>query len=404
MKVVQINAVYGYGSTGVIVKDLEQAILETNNDSFIVYQSSNDNPVNGWQMGNSFDWKLHALMTRVTGRQAYFSVKATADLVKALKKEKPDIVHLHNTHSNYINLQMLLKYLADENIATVLTLHDCWFFTGKCFHFVNCGCEKWQSRCEICPQNKSDVKSWFVDASSKVFDDRLKYMQSIKNLTVVGCSKWITELAQRSPIFKEKSFKQIYNGVDTSIFKQKNREELRDKYNLSNKFVILGMANKWFLEMNSDILNNFLSTLNENEILFLVGCSTEQKQQVSEYKNVVTIDFVSDREKLAEIYNVADVFINLSFEDTLPTVNMEAVCCGTPVITYNVCGCPELVDENTTGYIVPTLDFDAIKCSVEKIKQGNLSRTQCANYGKNFFDKNKQYQQYISLYEKICNK
>lgn len=403
MKVIQINAVYGYGSTGVIVKDIENALLEEGNESRIVYQHSNlvKTDINGLQMGNVVDWKIHAILTRVLGKQGYASGNSTKRLIKYLETEKPDIVHLHNLHANYININQLLSYLAKKNIATILTLHDCWFFTGKCFHFTMCGCEKWKIGCGKCPQNKEDVKSLFWDKSKQVFKDKKEKFQAIQNLTIVGCSDWIKNLAKESPIFRNKQLVRIYNGVDTDIFHPKKENKFRETYGLTGQFIILGMANKWLQDMNKETFRKIRETLLPDELIVIVGCSEEQKSELKQYFNVLSIGYISNRNKLAEIYSAADVFVNMTFEDTLPTVNMESICCGTPVITYNSCGSPELISPGITGYVIPQKSVKELRNAINRIKQGFIDKEKCAYVGKNKFDKRRQYKEYLQLYDRV---
>lgn len=401
MKVAQINSLYGFGSTGIIVRDIEQLLQKNGDTSCIIYQQANMSVENGLCVGNPIDWKLHAFFTRVRGKQAYGSVLSTKKMLNYLDKQNPDVVHLHNLHSNYINLNILLDYLAKKNIPTVITLHDCWFFTGKCFHFIVCGCEKWKTQCKNCPQNKEDVKSLFFDQSTQVFEDKKKYFQNIPSLTVVGCSEWMKNLAEKSPIFSGRKIFRIYNGVDTDIFHYRSSQTFRKRNRLDNYFVILGMANKWFQDRNRDILKNILDVLAEDEVIVIIGCSEEQKQKLIGINKVITMGYINNRDELADIYSSSDVFVNLTFEDTLPTVNMEAICCGTPVITYDSCGSPELVEDGRTGYIIPIKNFTALKNSLKKIREGNLSRYECEKIGQRCFNKNKQYLSYLQIYNDL---
>ena len=296
---------------------------------------------------------------------------------------------------------MLLLYLAKKNISTVLTLHDCWFFTGKCFHFVGCGCEKWKTGCGDCPQNKEDVKSLFFDCTKSVFRDKEIAFQAIPNLTVVGCSDWIKGLAKQSSMFAGKKITRIYNGVDTSVFYQRDSDKLKKKNMLENKFVILGMANKWLKKENTEIVKKLIKNLSDDDRVVIVGCTDQQKKELKKYSQVLAFGFITDRNTLADIYSSADVFVNMTFEDTLPTVNMEAICCGTPVITYNSCGSPELVRTGVTGYVISQKSECELFNALYKVKNGLIDRDKCAAEGVKRFDKTSQYQKYIRLYQNI---
>lgn len=403
MKVVQINAVYGYGSTGLIVKDIAEAVEADGGEARIAYQYAAPIPEDGFRIGNKIDWKLHALYTRMTGKQAFASRAATKRLLRYLREEKPDVVHLHNLHANYINLPLLLEYLTEEEIATVITLHDCWFFTGKCTHFAAEKCEAWRSGCGNCPKQFEPPASLICDASAEVLQKKVELYERMPKLTVVGCSKWISDLAKKSRALKNCRVTQIYNGVDTAIFAPMDREKCRSRYGIKADFVILGMANKWLDQRNQNILNKISRQLQENELLILIGCSEEQKKIASGYDRVRAVGFIEKREELAEYYNAADVFCNLTFEDTLPTVNMEAISCGTPVITYDSCGSPELIENGNTGYVIRQLDQTELEKAFQNIRSGTISRKACRSYALNFFEKTARYQEYLNLYRSFTS-
>ncbi len=386
MKVLQINATYGMGSTGTIVKDIGEMLEENGHQAYFAYQKTNEPVKNGYQIGNLIDWKYHALHARVFGKQAYASRLSTKKFLKWVSEIKPDVVHLHNLHSNYINLNMLLDYLAKNDIKTVITLHDCWYFTGKCSHYVMKGCNKWQNNCGNCPRNKEEVKSYFIDATSKVLQDKTKRLSSVKKLTIVGCSKWVAEEVKKSRI-KCNDVQVIINGVDTSIFTPYG--------NKAKEFTVLGMGNKWSEPKNLPFAKELIEE-NKDYKFFILCLNQEQQNIFSGYDNVKTIGFVKDKKELAKIYSECSVFLNLTHADTLPTVNMESICSGTPVITFNVCGSPELLSEKT-GYIVNEWDFTAVKEKLEQIKNEPLEYDVSIEQAR--FDKNENYKKYLEVYK-----
>ncbi len=392
MKVLQINAVYGFRSTGVIVKDIENLLNDNGHTAFVAYQTAINPPENSYKIGNKPDWKLHAVLARVFGKQAYFSKIATKRLLGYIDKICPDVVHLHNLHSNYINLNMLCDYLAEKNIKTVYTLHDCWCFTGKCSHYVAVGCDKWQVTCGSCPQNKCEQPSLFFDVTSKVLKDKIEHLNKIKDLTLVACSEWIKGEAEKS-LLKPKNITVIYNGVDTEIFKP-HESSFREQNGLGDEFLIMGMADKWCLEENKIAVQKIIENNKDSKIV-IVGCKKAQKQMFDNYNNVLAFEYVKDREKLSDIYASSDVFVNLTHADTLPTVNMESISSGTPVITYDCCGSPELVDENS-GFVVKENDVDALLTAIAKLKKQPLKIDISSAHKK--FDKDRCYSKYLELY------
>lgn len=395
MKVLQINAVYGFKSTGIIVKDIENLLINNGHMSYVAYQTAVNPPENSYKIGNTLDYKIHALYSRVFGKQAYASKLATKGLIRYIKRISPDIVHFHNLHSNYINLNMLCDYLAESGKPVVITMHDCWFFTGKCTHYAAVKCDKWQTTCGNCPQNKTEQPSLFFDCTQKVLKDRTEHLNRLHNLTLVGCSNWISGEAKKS-LLKNADIKVVYNGVDTNIFTP-HESDFKKKHNLKNEFIILGMANKWCLEINKTAVQRIIQENTDAKIV-IVGCTDEQKDIFKLYENVLCLGYVSDRQELADIYAASDVFVNLTHADTLPTVNMESICCGTPVITYNCCGSPELVDCDS-GFVVEEDDFESLLSGIKQIKEAPLRFDVKEKQKK--FDKNTCYDRYLDVYNSV---
>ncbi|MBQ8894624.1 MAG: glycosyltransferase [Clostridia bacterium] len=401
MRVMQINATYGYGSTGLITEDIGNMLAYSGNEAYFAYQTSSRKIENGYVIGNRFDWKAHAILCRLLGKQGYYSFSATKQFLKYLDKIKPDVVHLHNLHSNYIHLNLLLSYLAKNDIATVITLHDCWFFTGKCFHYVDVGCDRFIQGCGECPKKKAPPASLLFDPSAGVLQDRYHYLSAIPRLKMVGCSQWIANEAKKG-ILQEFDISVLSNGVDTKVFKPYDRQALKTKHGLGSKYIIMGMANKWLLPSNKEAFEKIVQMLDADICLMLVGCTQEQMRFLEEFgERVIRVGFIGDRQALARYYNMADVFVNLTHADTLPTVNMESICCGTPVITYDSCGSPELIHDGC-GLVVPENDVDSLLSAINLARKTDFSS--CAQIGCSLFDKNICYESYLKVYHGVLNK
>ena len=398
MRVLQINAVYAQRSTGIIVKDINDELIRRGYESHIAYAISNYHPKNGYKIGNKLDYKIHALLTRLLGKQGYFSIISTRRFLRYIDRIKPDIVHLHNLHSNYINLNILLEYLEHESIHTVITLHDCWFFTGKCFHYQVAKCDRFKDSCGDCPLIKKDVPSWFFDPTAKVLSDKKKLFNNIKSLTVVGVSNWISSEAKKG-IFKDKDVVTIHNGVDINIFRP-TPSEMREKLGLKDEFVIQGAADKWLNPLNRLVFNYILSNITPDMKIVIFGCNKEQLKQLPE--SVIGIGYITDRNEMAKLYSMADVFVNVTLEDSLPTVNIEAQACGTPVITYESGGSPETISERT-GIVVPTGDKESLLMAILKIKDRGKAfyEQNCLDHVEKNFIVEDRYKEYVDLYNEI---
>ena len=401
MKVLQINAVYGVGSTGVIVRDIHELCLENGIESYVAYSTSNipsEEIKNGYVIGNTPEKKLHALLGRINGKQAYFSKSATKKLIAYIKEIKPDVVHLHNLHSNFVHLNMLLDFLGKENIATVVTLHDCWFYTGGCFHYTSVGCNKWKNECGSCPKKKSDTPAYLFDRSAQILADRKRFFGNIKNLTAVGVSEWIKNEAQ-STFLGEKKCVTVYNGVDTDFFKPTD-SDLREKLGIKDKFVILAIANKWLLPVNAETLNTVTQGLDDDSVMVMIGCGESDRDKLP--GNVIPMDFIRDRDLLCKVYSMADVFANCTREESFSLVNVEAQACGTPTVTYKNTGAQETVD-GESSFSVESGDAKALLDAINKVKKLGKSALseKCRAQVISRFDKNENYLKYIELYENL---
>lgn len=401
MRVLQINAVYGAGSTGAIVKDIHKLSVENGIESYVAYSVTNEQKseiVGGYQIGGILEKKLHAVLSRINGKQAYFSKLSTKKLLCYIDEIKPDIVHLHNLHSNYINLNMLLKYLAEKKISTVVTLHDCWFFTGGCFHYTNAKCDRWQKECGSCPKKMDDVPSYFLDCSKMILRDRKRYFGAIEDLTVVGVSQWITQEAGKT-FFKNNRLLNITNGLDMELFVH-TPSDLKRELGLDDKFVLIGTAERWLLPEAKGDLEFFASNLPDDCALVIFGCRGKQKELLP--KGVLGIDYVYDRKEMVKIYSMADVFVNCTYGDSLPFVNMESQACGTPTVTYCVTGAKETVDNINSFSVETGNSAELLQKALGIKKYGKKHYSQgCREFVYDRFNKQQSYKNYIDLYKTI---
>ena len=395
MKILQINAVYGHGSTGTIVRDLADLCERF---GILCYVASPDKAVlgakHGYLIGNKLDHKLHAFFSRFYGRQAYFSRLATKRLLSFIRSFEPDAVHLHNLHSNFINLKLLLEYLAQKRIRVIITLHDCWYYTGGCFHYTVDGCKGWLNKCGVCPQGKKDPIGYFRKKTAANLADRERLFLALPRLDVVGVSDWISNEAKRS-FFRNSNVITIHNGIDMDVFKP-TPSEIRKRLGLENAYIILGPVSKWLSPINKPVLDYFSANMKRDEILLLFGANS------ADYKlphNVKLYGYVSKREDLAALYSCADVFVNTSHEDSLSLINVEAQACGTPVVTFDSTGPKETVD----GAISQSIEVGNAKelyRAVSHIRDIQLddAGTICRQFVNSLFDVNINYKKYIDLY------
>lgn len=403
MKVLQINAVYGAGSTGRMTMELHEYMIQQGIDAYVACSKGIDSSdLRQISIGNALDVKFHSLMARVTGLQGYCSKRATIKLIKKVDELHPEIVHLGNLHSNYINVKMMLDYLGKHDIATVIVLHDCWFFTGKCSHYTVERCGRWKSKCGNCPQLKKDIPSWFFDRTTKMLTDKAAGFRNIKKLGIIGVSEWITFEARESILKDATIIKCIYNWVDTDIFKPDyNRaSEIRKKLKLEEKKIILGVSNIWSDTKGLKTFLELSKLLDEKEIILLVG-NVEGKDLP---ENIINIPPTSHVEELIGYYSSADVFLQLSVEETFGKVVVEAMSCGTPVIVVNSTANSELIADKN-GYVCEVGDIADIKKKIDLINTSSLDtyQTLCREYAKSKFGMKDQMEKYIAFYKDLLN-
>lgn len=398
MKVLIINATFGSGSTGTIVKDIQEVCNLYKIDCKVAYAYSSipRDKIDGYKIGNFISNKLHAILSRVNGRQGYFSLLSTLNLIKIIDREKPDIINIHNLHSNFVNINMLLTAIGKRNLPLVVTLHDCWYFTGGCFHFTNAHCEKWKSSCTNCPKKRQDIPAYFIDMASNILRDRYKYFSKVKNLYIVGVSDWIRGIACQT-VFKGRKSSTIHNGLDISIFHPINRD-LKKEFNLKGYKIILGPGSKWLDTVNGILLKKVSDSLAEDERLLLFGCNPSNQPALS---NVIYMGYIKDRDYLAKLYSMADLFVNCSREDTLSTINLEAQACGTPIITYNNTGSVETAHP-TYSRCVPTGDVQGFINTIKELINIKIDHSnEIASWVAQNFEKNTNYKKYIDLFSSI---
>lgn len=399
MKVLQINTTYKKGSTGNIAYGIQQLCQKYNIDNIVAYRYSeepNNESLKVVEISSWLDCHIHNRIVRYFWCDGLLSRTKTRKFITYLKQETPDIIHLHNLHGNYINLPLIFKYIKKNNIKVVWTLHDCWSFTGHCPYFDIAKCEKWKVGCFNCPQYREYPKSLF-DNSKKMWKLKKKWFTGVKNLTIVTPSEWLAGLVKQS-FLKDYPVKVIHNGIDLNIFKP-TESNFRERYSIGNKFIVLGVAFGWGVRKGLDVFIELSKRLdNEKYQIVLVGTDDAVDKQLP--KNIISIHRTQNQTELAEIYTAADVFANPTREENYPTVNMESIACGTPVVTFRTGGSPEILTEKT-GSVVDYEDVNAMESEIIRICETKPYSEEVCLIRTKSFDMNDRFKEYIELYGSI---
>lgn len=395
-KLLQINTTLNCSSTGRIAEQIALLAQSKDWDCYIAHGGRyiGKSAIKTYQISSDFDNKLHAVKSMACGMHGLGSTAATVKFVKWIKSLKPDIIHLHNIHGYYLNYQVLFDYLGKADIPVVWTLHDCWTMTGQCTHFVEADCEKWKTGCHDCQLLQYGYKT-YVDRSEKNWLLKNNMFNLVKNMTLVTVSKWLESVVKES-ILKKYPTKVIYNGIDLNIFTPSTCS--RQSLGLNNKFTVLGVSSGWGKAKG---LNEFieLSKIPELQVV-LIGVQDALIGKLP--KEIKAIKRTNNQAELVAYYSLADVFVNPSHADSFPTVNLEAMACGTPVVAYNVTGSPEAIDEQT-GIIVPKNNLDELKLAINAIREKGKAyySRNCIEKARREYEKGARFNDYIALYNRL---
>jgi len=394
----QINVTSNWGSTGRIAEDIGIIVQSNGWENYIAYgrgkQQSKSKQI---RIGNSINMYIHAINSFLFDKHGLLSKKATINLIEQIKKISPDIIHLHNIHGYYLNYPILFNFLSKSNIPVVWTLHDCWPLTGHCAYFDFVNCNKWKKQCHDCKALNTYPKA-LIDSSKKNHSLKKQYLTKIPKMVLVPVSFWLDKIISDSILSHYKT-KIIHNGINIDIFKPTIDYTIINKYHIKEQFIILGLTNIWAERKGlNDIIK--LNGIIDHDIfqIVLVGLTNKQIKQLPD--SIIGIPRTDSIQDLVKLYSHAGVFINPTWEDNFPTTNLEALACGTPVITYNTGGSPEAIDEKT-GYVVPKGNIEELYNSIKKVREGNIKREDCRLRAETLYNKDKKFKEYIDIYNSL---
>lgn len=395
-KLLQINITANWGSHGRIAEEIGQLAMSQGWESYIAYgRWANPSQSHLIRIGSMWDERWHGIQSRLFDNHGLASKKATQKLIEEIKRISPEIIHLHNIHGYYLNYPLLFDFLYRANVPVVWTLHDCWPLTGHCSHFMFSGCEKWKVGCYNCCEKKEYPASIWLDRSRRNYELKKEYFTSIRNLTIVTVSDWLSGVVRDSFLNGQKLVK-IYNGIDVSVF---HPQEIRVNVSRNkSQMHILAVASQWTDRKGLSDIFRIRHLLPFDYSITIVGLTKEQVKVLP--NGIIGITRTNSVGELANYYAQSDVFINPTYEDNFPTTNLEALACGTPVITYRTGGSPEAINEQT-GLVVEVGDVNSMAEGIKKLchtPDWEKRRKLCRQRAVEFFDKNDRYLEYMNLY------
>ena len=414
MKIVQINTVSSVGSVGRICVDLYDTLQKMGHEPYIaIGRGTLDKRLKGYKIGNVWDFGCHVMKNFFQGKSGFGSAKVTKELIKWLDEVKPHVIHLHNIHGFYLQTELLFAYLKEADIPVVWTLHDCWPFTGHCAYFDYIGCEKWcQGGCYDCKVHaKVYPYALFKDNTQWNYRAKREAYTGVKNLTIVTPSRWLADIVKKS-FLKEYPVRVIPNGINLEMFcpdgtsEAGKNTEWKQQGKLQQYYIVLGVANRWEERKGLVYFEKLAEVLPENYIIKLVGVDNRQAKQLQKkYKNgkIVPITRTANVGELAQLYREADVYVNATMEDNFPTTNLEALACGTPVVTFATGGSAESLSD-MCGYVAEKGNLTALEEKVREVCEQKPFTGQACRARALAFDRNARYKDYIALYQEAAKK
>lgn len=402
MRILQINTVCDSGSIARIMKDLYENICREGHECCIAYgRGSAIAGMECHKIGTAAGVATHVFRNFFMGESGFGSTTDTARFLKWIDEYNPDVIHIHNLHGFYINVEMFFDYIKKKNVPVVWTLHDCWPFTGHCAYYNQIDCKKWQEHCDACSIHRiSYPYALFKENSYASYDRKRAAFLGVQNLRIITPSKWLEAEVKKS-FLKGYSVVSIPNGIDTGIFRITDWSLEEEIILPKDRYMVLGVANHWESRKGLKYFEQLAKDIPESFYIVLVGVTKKQKKDLERKypQKIFCFQRTKTVEKLVALYNRADIFVNPTLADNFPTTNLEALACGTPVYTFDVGGSKEAVND-FCGRIIHCGDYAGLLSDILKFESMEFDKTKCREQAEKY-DKYKQYGLYMDVYRKM---
>jgi len=400
MKVLQINIFNTNGSTGRIVRGICDALQTCGHEAYTAYAKGEPTNENNYKIQTEFGYNFSIIQTRILGKHGFFDVSHTKKLINWIRHIAPDIIHLHNIHGHYINIEILLQFLKEYRRPVIWSLHDCWAFTGHCAHFDYIGCEKWKTLCHDCPQLAYYPITWFFDKTASIYKRKKEIITGAQNIRFVVPSKWMLGCVGQSYL-QGMEVHMIPNGIDTKLFAP-TESDIKGQLGIEDKKMLLGVAFAFNERKGVDYFNKLAELLPEDHKLVLLGVE-ERHKHFFNYK-IMILHRTNSEIEMAKVYSSADVYINPTLEETQGMTNIEALSCGVPVVTFDSGGSPECITK-MTGKVVDRGNIEGFyRAALDLADKKTEYSRHCREYAVSNCDKKRQNERYLRLYKEVLLK
>lgn len=399
IKIAVINYSYGIGSTGKLVQQIEENADREKYQFEFFCKKSNKVASNIHIVGNKVGYLVEGFHSRLMGKQGYGMYRSTKKIIQYLNNWKPDIVHLHTVHGNYINFPLIMRYCSKQKIPVLWNLHDCWAFTGNCGYYTEIQCNKWlkKKECNKCPDVHNYPPSFFWDRAHEMYQDKKKLYEMQSKLQFIAVSNWLADEAKKSDLLCRYPITCIYNWVDTNKFIPYNDKFVQKlRTDSKEKYLVVSVASDWSLAKGLGRIIKLANAYPDKVRVFLIGKCRKKHLP----NNITVVGKILSQEGLAKYYSAADVLLNLSIEETFGLTTAEALACGTPAIVLNTTACPEVVGD--CGIVIDQFSPEAVMTALEEVADNpsQFAQKRCRERVRNLFSKN-NIQQYFAMYDKI---
>ena len=406
MTVVQLNTVFGSGSTGRIAASLRRLAEEDGFESLAAWgrgPGPAERGVPGFRSETATGFLAHVAIG-FAGLGGFGSRRATERLLAWLDQRRPDLLHLHNLHGFWVDVERLFDWIRRRDVPVVWTLHDAWPLTGHCAFFGEARCDRWKSGCGACPVHRRRYPySVLRDRSAAAWSRKRAAFAGVRRLVLASPSRFLADVARES-FLGPYPVEVVPNGVDLSVFRPDGPAPADAPE--PGRRVVLGAAGVWEARKGLRFFPALARSLGPDVLVAVVGTTARDRALLRLGgplpANLLLLPRLADPAALAAWYRRADAFANPTLDDNFPTTNLEALACGTPVAVFDAGGAAEALAPGC-GEAVPPGDAAALAAAVGRLLRADRPavRAACRARAEGAFDGDACLRRYLAIYRRL---